>query len=139
MNESDRMRFDAIFEQVLDELPPALHDLIERTPLILEDDPDPQLLKELGLDAEDDLLCGLHTGTPLTERSVEADHHPEYIHLFRRGIIELAGGWEPWIDDDGTQMGGDEAVREQIYITLLHEIGHHYGLDEQQLEEYGYG
>ena len=139
MNESDRERFDSIFEQVLAELPDALHELIERTPVILEDDPDPALLRELGMDAEDDLLCGLHTGTPITERSVDADHYPEYIHLFRRGIIELAGGWEPWIDDDGTEMGGEESVREQIYITLLHEIGHHYGLDEDQLEDYGYG
>lgn len=140
MNSAERERFDALFEQVLAGLPDELHELIEQTPVIVEDEPDPAMLAELGIDPDEDVLCGLHSGTPLTERSVEhVVEPPEYIHLFRAGIIELAGGWEPWVDDDGAELGGEAAVLEQIRITLLHEIGHHYGLDEDDLERYGYG
>ena len=45
----------------------------------------------------------------------------------------MAGGWEEWTDDDGELMGGDEIVQEEIVITLLHELGHHFGLDEDDL------
>ena len=129
MNTRERARFDGLFEQVLEQLPGELHELIERTPVIVEDAPDPKMLAELDIDPDEDVLCGLHTGTPITERSVEHPvEYPEYIHLFREGILDTAGGW-----DDV------EAVREQIRITLLHEIGHHYGLDEDALERYGYG
>ena len=60
------------------------------------------------------------------------------IHLFRRGIIEEAGGWEPWLDDEGIEWGGADRVLEEIRITLLHEIGHHFGLEEDDLTALGY-
>ena len=129
MKRRARERFDALLEEVLEALPPRLHELIDRAPLVVEDAPDPELLKEMGLDPDTESLCGLHTGVPLTERSVELDHDPlEIIHLFREGIIEEAGGWE----------AGEDAVTEEIRITLLHEIGHHYGLEEEDLEALGY-
>jgi len=128
MKPAQRERFDALFEDVLAELPQSLHELIEQTPVIVEDEPDAKLLAELEIE-RDDVLCGLHTGVPLTERSVEHGvEPPEYIHLFRDGIVHVAGGWRDV-----------EAVREQIRITLLHEIGHHYGMDEDDLEAHGYG
>ena len=130
MNSADRDRFDRLLEEVLATLPPRLHELIEEAPLIVEDRPSPELLEELGMDPEDDddLLCGLHSGTPLTERSVEyGDDLPETIHLFREGIVAHAGGW-----------ARVESVRREIRITVLHEIGHHFGLDEDDLAELGY-
>jgi predicted Zn-dependent protease with MMP-like domain len=139
MNRAERERFDDLLEQVLASLPRRLHDLLEEAPLIVDDRPSAQLLKELGMNEEDDLLCGLHTGTALTQRSVEHSHDmPEMIHIFREGIVDFAGGWEPWVDDDGTELGGEEAVRREIRITILHEIGHHFGLDEEDLAELGY-
>ena len=128
MNRSDRRSFDRLLERVLDALPPRLHELLERAPLIVDDEPDPALLAELGIDLGEDLLCGLHSGTPLTERSVMGDDGLETIHLFRAGIIEEAGGWE----------AGDDAIEEEIRITLLHEVGHHFGLDEDDLDRLGY-
>ena len=130
MNARQRDLFDALLEQVLKTLPPRLHDLLEEAPLIVEDHPSATLRAQLGITDDDDLLCGMHSGTPLTERSVEGeDVMPEMIHLFREGIVEHAGGWE---------AGGDETVRREIRITLLHEIGHHFGLDEDDLAELGY-
>lgn len=136
MNDRERDRFDALLEAVLAELPPRLHRLLDDVPVIVEDEPSGEILLDLGIppeehDDERGLLCGLHTGRAITERSVE-DHPdvPEHIHLFRRGIIHEAGGWE--------SPEGDDAVRLEIHITLLHEIGHHFGLDEDDLARLGY-
>ncbi|HRP61813.1 MAG TPA: metallopeptidase family protein [Phycisphaerales bacterium] len=140
MNPAERERFDALLEEVLDCLPQRLHDLLEEAPLIVEDHPSPELLAELGIDGEDESLCGLHSGTPLTDRSVsQGSDLPETIHIFREGIIEHAGGWEPWEDEEGNVWGGEDEVFEEIRITILHEIGHHFGLDEDELEQLGYG
>jgi predicted Zn-dependent protease with MMP-like domain len=50
----------------------------------------------------------------------------------------MAGGWEEGVDEDGTPYGGEARVREEIRITVLHEIGHHFGLGEDDLERLGY-
>ena len=139
MTSDDRERFDALLETVISELPQRIRDLMEEAPVIVEDHPSPELCKELDLDPEQENLCGLHTGTMLTERSVSHGHDlPETIHLFREGVIDEAGGWEPWESEDGEMWGGEEAVKEEIRITLLHEIGHHFGLDEDDLADLGY-
>lgn len=137
MTRGERERFDRLLEEILARLPPRLHQLIEEAPLIVEDHPSDELKCELDVEHNDD-LCGLHTGVPLTERSVE---HPEmeYIHIFREGILSIAGGWDEATDEEGVQFGGEDAIREEIRITILHEIGHHFGLDEDDLEELGYG
>jgi predicted Zn-dependent protease with MMP-like domain len=131
----ERARFDELMERAVEELPPPLRQLLEEVPVIVIDRPSSAMLRSLGLDAasEDDALslCGLHTGRSITERSVVDDAViPEDIHLFREGILDLAGGFE--------QLGGDDLVYEQIRITLLHEIGHHFGLDEDDLARLGY-
>jgi predicted Zn-dependent protease with MMP-like domain len=65
---------------------------------------------------------------PLTERSVEDPPDLPGIHIFRRGIIGLAA-----------DIGGADELERQVRITLLHELGHHFGLDEDDLEDLGYG
>jgi predicted Zn-dependent protease with MMP-like domain len=131
-----RDRFDALLEEAIEQLPPALHRLIEEVPVVALDRPDSQMLKDLGFDPADDeqarSLCGLHSGVAFTDRSVERSGEvPPQIHLFREGIIELAGGFH--------QRGADDLVYEEIMVTLLHEIGHQFGLDEDDLERLGYG
>lgn len=139
MKRAERERFDALVEEVLATLPPRLHELLEIAPLIVEDRPSRTLLEELGMDPEQESLCGLHTGTPLPDRSVEHGHDlPETIHLFREGVLEEAGGWESWEDEGGVPQGGEDRVREEIRITILHEIGHHFGLEEDDLDQLGY-
>lgn len=138
MRRAERERFDALFEEVLASMPEAIHRLLDDAPVVLEDRPSRKVLRELGIDPQDDDLCGLHTGIPLTERSVN-DHGvlPDVIHLFREGIVDQAGGWEEEADEEG-RYGGVERIREEIRITLLHELGHHFGLDENDLERLGY-
>jgi predicted Zn-dependent protease with MMP-like domain len=126
---AERQRFDDLVERVISNLPEPIRALIDEVPVLVEDYPDPKLIEELGMDPEEDDLCGLHTGVPRTERSHEDAHGwPETIHLFREGVIDQAGGW----------AAGDDAIREEIRITLLHEIGHHFGLEEDDLGELGY-
>ncbi len=139
MSPEDRERFDALLDEIVESLPPKIHDLLDIAPAIVEDRPTPELLRELGMDEDDDVLCGLHAGTAITDRSVMDTPELETIHLFREGIIEHAGGWEMWQDEDGEMRGGEDSIRREIEITLLHEIGHHFGLDEDDLERVGYG
>lgn len=136
MTPDERERFDRLLESVLETLPDELHRLLDEAPLVVEDTPSAELLRAMGLPEADD-LCGLHEGLSRTERSVDHPTLPDVITLFRRGIVDLAGGWEP-VTSEGQIMGGESAVREEIRITLLHEIGHHFGLDEDDLERLGY-
>lgn len=143
MNNAQRNRFDAILESVLDVLPDRVHELLGEIPLIVEDQPSDDLIRLLAREAGEDEehalahmpdeLCGLHTGVALTERSVEATPElPDHIQVFRRGIVSMAGGWT------GEDGDNDDAIAEEIRITILHEIGHHFGLDEDDLYELGY-
>lgn len=125
-----RERFDAILEDVIASLPGAVRSMLGDIPVIVDDRPSPKVLREMGL-PEDELLCGLHTGTALTERSVEhSGTMPDEIRLYREGIVETAGGWE--------QAYAEQEIYEETRITLLHEIGHHFGLDEDDLDRLGY-
>lgn len=134
ISSAQREVFDEILDRLVEELPPHLAELLEEVPLIVEDEPTPQLLKEMGM-APDDELCGLHSGVPLTERSVEHGAHvPDHMMIFRGPIVRMVGF--------DTTRRGRRAIREleeQIRITLLHEIGHHFGLDEDDLDALGYG
>jgi len=125
-----RERFDGLLERVIGALPAHLLSLLDEAPVIVEDRPAPNMLAELGLEAAADELCGLHTGIPMTERSHGDGPDLEMIHLFREGIVAEAGGWR------GPEA--DRAIEREIRITLLHEVGHHFGLEEDDLEALGY-
>lgn len=130
MKAQERERFDALLEEVLEMLPEHIRRRLDDVPLIVDDRPSPAMLKSMGM-GPDESLCGLHTGVPLTERSVEhSGVLPEDIRIFREGIVETAGGWD--------QEDADDWVFDEIWVTVLHEIGHHFGLDEKDLEDLGY-
>lgn len=155
MTDPERDAFDALVEEAIEQLPDHIRDLLEEVPVVVLDRPTPDMLRDLGMDpkdqAEADELCGLHTGTANTERSVERDDLPSNIHLFRVGIISLAldllredtaeaGTAEPDLTWHGPDANPDaeDAVFQEIWVTLLHEIGHQFGLDEDDLERLGY-
>lgn len=135
MNARQREQFDALLEEVIEDLPPALRERLDEVPVIALDRPTEKMLRDLGIDPSDQNaateLCGLHTGVSDTERSVERSAElPSEIHLFREGIVDLAGGWD--------QQDADDWIYEEIRVTLLHEMGHQFGLDEADLEDLGY-
>lgn len=139
MNDDQRARFDALAAEAVDDLPEAFRAVLDEVPLVIIDEPTPDILRDMGYDPRDPEarrdLMGLHSGFAFTEESVERSGAlPSQIHLFRRGIVEHLGGWEA-IDEDPE---GDDLLYEEIAVTLLHEIGHQMGLDEDDLERLGY-
>ena len=126
-----RNHFDELLEDVLAEMPDVVHQLLDEVPLVVDDHPSAQVMKELGVRYRDDLQ-GLYTGVSLPERQVsDPSRMPDVITIFREGIINLACR--------GRGECTDGEVCEQIRITILHEVGHHFGLSEEDLEELGYG
>lgn len=156
MDERTRQRFDELVEEAIGNLPESLRTLIDEVPVIVLDEPTPEILRDLGIDPADPAsareLCGLHSGTPFTEPGIDTHqgHTSEHtastlptIHLFRVGILHLAldpPGHEPaaTLPDWPATDDADDAVYSEIEVTLLHELGHQFGLDEDDLERLGY-
>ncbi|MCR4414765.1 MAG: metallopeptidase family protein [Thermoguttaceae bacterium] len=131
MNARARARFDRQLERVLAAMPPLVHQLLEKIPLHVEDYPSPEVMEEKGVEYIDD-LCGLYTGIPITHRSVEhSGTLPDVVTIYREGILSAA------MDESGRIT--PENLREQIRITILHELAHHHGLSEEELKALGYG
>lgn len=117
--------FERLVERALSDLPPQFAEFLEEVPLEIRPRPTRKQLKRLGLE-EDELLLGLYEGIPLTERSVEhSGVRPAVIYVFKEDV-ELASDSE-------------SDLVEQVRVTVLHEIGHHFGMSEADLDELGYG
>ena len=130
MKASLRSSFDAVLEEVLGELPGQIRALLEEVPLLVEDSPSPEVLEMLGV-LDPRLLCGLYTGIPMTRRSVlHSGTLPDRICVFREGVRAAAAG------AGGRVVRG--RLKRHIRTTVLHEIGHHFGLEEADLRELGY-
>ncbi len=126
-----RRRFDDLLEQVLAELPHELRKLFDEIPLVVEDHPSQSMLDKFKLQ-RGECLCGVHSGVPLTKRSVRhSGTLPTVITIYRTGICLAARSNDPQL--------ADESLRRQIHFTILHEIGHYFGMTEQDLQHYGYG
>lgn len=112
-------------------MPPLVHELLEKIPLHVEDYPSRDVMEEKDIfDPEE--LCGLFTGVAITEKSVEhSGTLPDVVTIYRLGIMAAAR--------DRRGRITPSALREEIRITLLHELAHFHGLDEDELEELGYG
>jgi predicted Zn-dependent protease with MMP-like domain len=131
LNPRARRHFDAILEQVLEEMPPLVHELIEKVPLHVEDYPSAEVMAKTGVRSRRH-LCGLYTGIPLTERSIQhSGVLPDVVTIYREGILAAAS------DAHGQVRKG--RLRREIRTTILHELAHHHGLDEAELREMGYG
>lgn len=125
-----RDRFDRLLEQVLEAMPPMVHELLDQVPLYVEDYPSPQVCREMGLEYRDD-LCGLFSGIAMTDRSVQhSGQMPDMVTIFREGI------WSAAADDEGHVV--PKRLKEEIRKTILHELAHYHGIDEDELAELGY-
>jgi predicted Zn-dependent protease with MMP-like domain len=126
-----RNQFDGQLEIVLKELPQQVHQLLSEVPLIVDDHPSPEQCRQLGLRRWSE-LCGLYTGVPLIERTVELSGIPsDVIQIFREGLLSQSR-------DRSGKLSLPE-LRRQIRITIMHEVGHHFGMTEEDLKEVGYG
>lgn len=116
-----RDRFLQLVDEALSSIPPRFRDAMTNIAIVVEDEPSLEKLKEVGIEPPDTLL-GLYEGTPLTERQwADGNRLPDKITLFR-GPIE-----------DSSEDEDDLVVA--IGETLIHEVGHYFGLSEEEIEE----
>jgi predicted Zn-dependent protease with MMP-like domain len=109
-------QFDLLVDQALDGIPDELARLVRNVVVLVEDEP-PE-------DEPDDLL-GLYDGVALTERdSTIAMQMPDRIFIFRGPLLDFC--------DTEAQL------IEEVRITVVHEIAHHFGIDDRRLHELGY-
>ncbi len=120
MNE-DTLNFEEIVENAVEGLPPELTELIENVAILVEDWPE----RETALAYGGETLYGLYEGVPLVQRGTS--YHgalPDRITIFR-GPLER--DFPP------------EELEEQVRVTVVHEIAHHFGFDDDRLDELGWG
>ena len=108
-------------EAALAAIPATLRDLVRGTAIVVEDTPDDETLAELGIETPWE-LTGLYRGTPLTQKSVlDAPQEPDTILLFREPILL------EWIETG-------EELFSLVRNVLIHEIGHHFGLSDDDID-----
>lgn len=109
-----------MISDALDTLPPDLIEAISNLEVTFEDEPDPSIAAE-----QPDFLLGLYEGIPLTER--DGGYYgvlPDRIILFKRNLERAAA-------DKGE-------LAELIRTTVIHEVAHHFGIDDERLDELGW-
>ena len=113
--ELDRRRFEEAVADALDEIPPQLTAAMDNVVVLVAD-----------RNAEEPDLLGLYVGVALTERTTSyGGVLPDRITIYKDAILDVC--------DDV-----DEVVRE-VAITVVHEVAHHFGIDEETLRELGWG
>jgi predicted Zn-dependent protease with MMP-like domain len=105
--------FEDHVRAALDELPPHLARALENLAVVVEDE-----------NPDDPDLFGLYHGVPLTERGDTAGSLPDKISIYRIPLEE--------------SFSDPDELREEIRITVLHELAHYFGLDEERIAELGY-
>ena len=118
--ELNERQFRALVGEALDGLPPEWAELLDQVIVLVEDWASPEDLEEVGFapDEAHDLL-GLYVGIPITERGALDDGLPDRVMIYRRPILAICNSRA-------------EVVRE-VQHTVLHELGHHFGLGEDDL------
>ena len=112
-----REHFNRLVEEALDSLPHEFHSRMHNVAVLVEDRPPRQRSSKSGR-----LLLGLFHGVPTTKKSeFDLPTGPDYIVLYQKNIEAVCA---------------DEAeIREQIRLTVIHELGHYFGMDEEQLKD----
>ncbi len=114
--------FDQAVAEALDSIPDDFRAYLENVLVEVRRRPDARLIDEQDIPPD---TLGLYVGCPLTEKG--AAHQsvgPDRILIFRDALTEMCASRDELVDE--------------IRITVLHEVGHHFGLDEGRLEELGY-
>ncbi len=122
-------QFEELVGEALDDLPPFFQARLDNVVILVEVWPSRATLRRMGLSPGETLL-GLYTGIPLTERTQGYNLvPPDTITLYQGPIEHAATEWE-----EGTYL---DRVREEVRHTVIHEIAHHFGIDDDRLVELG--
>ena len=110
-----RERFEELVDQALDDIPDELTQLVRNVVVLVEDEPPVD---------EPDLL-GLYDGVAMTERDGSyGGELPDRILIFRNPLLDMCESEEELVDE--------------VRITVVHEVAHHFGIDDDRLHELGY-
>ena len=116
-----RGQFEKYVAEALASIPQRFRKAMQNIAIVVEDEPSPELLAEMDIEPPDTLL-GLYQGTPLTER------HWGYGNTLPDRVLIFQGPHERSAEDE------DDLIV-AIAETLIHEIGHYFGLSEEEIEE----
>lgn len=123
MQELSEEAFRELVSDALDALPEDITRLMDNVEVVVEDEPPAESLGRL---PRTDTLLGEYRGFPLTARGINYEGAlPDKISIFKGPIERLSST--------------PNDIREQVRRTVIHEIGHHFGLDEDKLDELGWG
>ena len=115
-----REHFVKVVEEALDSLPQEFRSRIRNVAVLIEDMPPNQPTPQSG--QQRGLLLGLFHGVPTTKKTIFAlPAGPDYIVLYQKNIEAVSSS--------------EAGVREQIRLTVIHELGHYFGMDENQLKD----
>ncbi|MEW6283966.1 MAG: metallopeptidase family protein [Candidatus Eremiobacterota bacterium] len=111
-----RAAFYRLVERAVGSLPERFRAYLDNVVIAVRQEPDPEMLEELGVEE----LLGVYLGTPLTERRLDDPFLlPDQILLFRGPLLRMCA--------DAAEL------KEQIRITVVHEVGHFFGLSEEEI------
>ena len=115
-----REQFVKVVEEALDSLPREFRSRIRNVAVLVEDMPPNQPSPQSGQQGR--LILGLFHGVPTTKKSLfDLPTGPDYIVLYQKNIEAVSSS--------------EAEVREQIRLTVIHELGHYFGMDENQLKD----
>ena len=118
----ERERFEDLVEEALQELPAMFREKLENLAIMVEDQPEGQARRQHG----PRLLLGIFQGIPATQKSVwDIVTAPNRIVLYQKNIEAVCRN--------------DAEIREQVRKTVMHELGHYFGMSEEQLRQAGLG
>jgi predicted Zn-dependent protease with MMP-like domain len=110
----DRAAFDALVEQALDQIPDEIAGLVHNVVVLVEDEPPP----------DDPTLLGLYDGVALPDRIANHTGLPDRIFIYRNPLLDMCEDLEDLADE--------------VRITVVHEVAHHFGIDDERLHDLGY-
>lgn len=121
----DRERFHHLVEEALAEIPEPFRQHLDAIQVVVEDEASAATLRAMDLDPRRDQLYGLYEGVPLDERGDGGGSlFPDRITIYYRPLVRDFR--TPW------------AIRREVRRTVIHELGHFFGLDEEEVEDEGY-
>lgn len=116
-------RFEDLVEEALATIPMPFAAALEEVAIVIEDEPSPEQLRDSDIDMDDRALYGLYEGVPRTEWGADWTTAPNRISLFRLPLE--------------ADFADPDDLADEVWITVVHELAHHLGIDDDRLHALG--